>query len=349
MNCSGSCVNLQTDAKNCLTCGHLCASGQICSGGSCVQDCGNNTRCGNTCANLSTDPNNCQACGTHCSAPAANGIAVCSGAAGCGIQCNSGITTCGKACCDAAPANSHAHSSCVSNACGVQCDANYHACNSTATPCYSDGDPQHCGTGCLDCSQANANSACKGGTQTTCANTCNGPTISACPAVNGKPFCGSWDFESATPAAEGWSISAPDTTASVSLKISTARHYNTGKSSLAISFSNSSGEYQQVVVRTSLCAGPKVSYTLNSTLTFEVYFETAQGSTPLVSPGYTGYIEAWNQSVPTSGGNDFYANDGEWTYANVGGAFDFTDWGFVLGTRSSWKGTIYIDNIVFTP
>jgi hypothetical protein len=35
MQCSGACVNLQTDANNCGSCGMACASGQHCTAGVC--------------------------------------------------------------------------------------------------------------------------------------------------------------------------------------------------------------------------------------------------------------------------------------------------------------------------
>jgi hypothetical protein len=34
--CSGACVDLQTDGSNCGSCGHACASGTMCSAGSCM-------------------------------------------------------------------------------------------------------------------------------------------------------------------------------------------------------------------------------------------------------------------------------------------------------------------------
>lgn len=347
-NCSGSCVNLQSDPENCLTCGHACGSGLVCEGGTCIKDCVSNTRCGNSCVDLQTDPNNCQACGTRCSPPSANGSAVCSGAAGCGIECNTGSIACGKTCCSPPAANSHAHASCVTNACQFQCDPNYHACSSATSTCYADTDAEHCGAGCLDCRQANASSSCKGGTQTACANTCLGTTISACTGVNGKPFCGTWEFESGTPEAEGWGIDPETTTvANPTLKISTARAYS-GKSSLAIDYSGT-GTDGQVVIRTSICGGQKVSYSLASTLTFQVRYETAPGSTPLTGYDYEGYVEAWNQNVVTSAGNDFNPVEGTWVYATAGGQFDFTDLGIVFRVFKPWKGTIYVDNIAFAP
>jgi hypothetical protein len=52
---------------------------------------------------------------------------------------------------------------------------------------------------------------------------------------------------------------------------------------------------------------------------------------------------------PELSATSFDPVEGTWVYVNVGGEFDFTDWGFVFRLRKTWKGTIYVDHIVFTP
>ena len=76
----------------------------------------------------------------------------------------------------------------------------FHPCSGTASPCFSDQDVAHCGTGCLDCRQPNATAVC-GGTR---AQTPAWGRPLSCPGTAGKPNCGSWDFESGT--TEGWAL-----------------------------------------------------------------------------------------------------------------------------------------------
>jgi hypothetical protein len=71
-------VNLNTDNSNCGACGNACASGQYCSGGTCVAklatgsactasgQCVTGLCCGGICVDMSTDSNNCGGCGVQC-------------------------------------------------------------------------------------------------------------------------------------------------------------------------------------------------------------------------------------------------------------------------------------------
>jgi len=65
MECSGACVNLQTNASNCGTCGHSCGANGTCSGGSCVCGAGAGL-CGGTCVDQMTDTSACGANCTNC-------------------------------------------------------------------------------------------------------------------------------------------------------------------------------------------------------------------------------------------------------------------------------------------
>jgi hypothetical protein len=61
-------VLLGSDPKNCGTCGHVCASTEVCKTGTCTADCGAGaTDCAGACVNLTADPANCGACGHACS------------------------------------------------------------------------------------------------------------------------------------------------------------------------------------------------------------------------------------------------------------------------------------------
>ena len=81
-DCSGTCVNLQTDHYNCGKCAAKCAAGQLCAAGSCKLSCpSGQTPCGGVCVNTQTDSANCGTCGTTCPA---------------GLSCAGG--TCSRSC-----------------------------------------------------------------------------------------------------------------------------------------------------------------------------------------------------------------------------------------------------------
>ena len=61
--CGASCIDLSADTRNCGSCGHVCASDQICTAGSCVPC---SPVCGGVCTNLGSDHANCGACGHGC-------------------------------------------------------------------------------------------------------------------------------------------------------------------------------------------------------------------------------------------------------------------------------------------
>ena len=66
--CGESCVNTQTDPANCGACETACGMGQVCSLGSCGDDCDMGLEnCDGACADTDRDPANCGGCGTTCS------------------------------------------------------------------------------------------------------------------------------------------------------------------------------------------------------------------------------------------------------------------------------------------
>jgi hypothetical protein len=58
IDCSGQCVNDETDQNHCGGCGLVCAG--ECTNGACT--------CSGTCVSLFADPKNCGGCGKACSA-----------------------------------------------------------------------------------------------------------------------------------------------------------------------------------------------------------------------------------------------------------------------------------------
>jgi hypothetical protein len=345
-NCGGKCVSLQADAKNCLTCGHVCAAGQLCSSGTCELDCGTQTLCSQTCADLSSDPYNCKTCGTTCAAPASNGKAICAGASGCDIQCNVGNLRCADACCDAPPANATAL--CSNNKCDVQCKNTYHACSGSSSPCYSNTDVKHCGATCLDCTEPNATAACNG---TQCANTCTGKTLS-CTASNGKPACGSWDFESAT--VEGWAAGNLNGVSSAwagSLATSTTKAL-VGTRSLAIPFDDkggfqASGKYLVEITIPVCSTGESVTLNGSPFIGLNSYLLPAAGSGAL---GYSdGWFTIYNGTNVVGGAGDWDNTENKWEYHSLNTSVALTVTSIKLTFRiespSGWKGTIFVDQI----
>ncbi|UJR87117.1 hypothetical protein [Sandaracinus amylolyticus] len=114
------CETELTTAEHCGACETVCAEPTpLCAsseaGASCVSGCqgATPTRCDSSCVDTTTDELHCGECGGTCPVPA-NGAA-----------------------------------SCVDSACGVACDAGYHACGSDR--CAADDDTTACGASCETC------------------------------------------------------------------------------------------------------------------------------------------------------------------------------------------------------
>jgi endo-1,4-beta-D-glucanase Y len=163
LSCGTACVNAQTDANNCGTCGTKCADGQSCRDGSC-QCAGGLSACGASCVNLTSDGANCGVCGTACS-----GALVCSQGK-CGDACGAGEEACGNSCvnlktdptnCGFCSNKCVGGQACTDGVCG--CEAGRSTCSGVCVDVMSD--PNNCGGCGTVCSGGQACSAgkCSGG------------------------------------------------------------------------------------------------------------------------------------------------------------------------------------------
>jgi hypothetical protein len=87
--CSGTCIDVRADPKNCGQCGQACASGGTCDAGACGCPAGK-TDCGGACLDLKSSAANCNACGNACKPGAVCTAGVCgcpAGTADCGLTC----------------------------------------------------------------------------------------------------------------------------------------------------------------------------------------------------------------------------------------------------------------------
>jgi len=67
-NCYGTCADLQSDATHCGACNIKCASGKVCSAGSCTISCSaGQNNCGGSCINTQTSSQHCGKCNNPCS------------------------------------------------------------------------------------------------------------------------------------------------------------------------------------------------------------------------------------------------------------------------------------------
>lgn len=106
--CSGSCVNIFTDTKNCGVCGRACGSQEKCLNGRCGPACSKSTEtlCDKTCVDLKTDVENCGSCGNIClSAPPNSMGSVCSRGECVISQCSSDYGDCNLEISDGCEAN----------------------------------------------------------------------------------------------------------------------------------------------------------------------------------------------------------------------------------------------------
>jgi hypothetical protein len=146
-------VDVSSDSVNCGACGNICATGQVCSQGQCVNasincpvgfaDC--NAISADGCeVNTLTDQSNCGSCSTSCPSGSSCANGQCQGNGG-QVVCAGALVDprtdvlncggCGKAC----PTIAHAADACVDGVCVTQCSQGYGDCDGTlANGCEAD-------------------------------------------------------------------------------------------------------------------------------------------------------------------------------------------------------------------
>lgn len=156
--CDGSCVDLQSDTKNCGSCGFLCSAGSTCAQGSCVISCGKDlTACGDLCVDVASSTRNCGSCGKECDTDQ-----VCNGGV-CSSTCASGKDKCSGECVDLKA--DKANCGTCGNACGPSDSCVDGTCQLTCT-----GTAKKCGTTCVDVASDVSNCGA-------CGNACGGGEV----------------------------------------------------------------------------------------------------------------------------------------------------------------------------
>jgi hypothetical protein len=159
--CSTGCYDLTKDPTHCGTCDKTCATGEVCSTGTCGTVCGGGTTlCGGLCVDLTKDAAHCGSCTKAC----ATGETCASGA--CTLVCGGGTTKCGASCVNTTndPGNC--------GGCGVACGGAM-VCIASKCEVVCGGGTTKCGTSCVDTSKDLSNCG-------TCGNVCPGGAAASC-------------------------------------------------------------------------------------------------------------------------------------------------------------------------
>jgi hypothetical protein len=149
--CDGRCTNLMVDPTNCGACGNVCAEGQVCEGGACIDGgqggCDEGlTDCDGTCVDLGSDHANCGGCGQACGAFQACQGGTCTDVGGGAGSCQAGQTLCNGACVDLGSDPNNC------GACGNACPADQNCVAGTCVPLTTGpGAASPCRAGLTEC------------------------------------------------------------------------------------------------------------------------------------------------------------------------------------------------------
>jgi hypothetical protein len=154
-DCSGTCVDTQSDHDHCGSCGHACSSDEVCNEGICSSECGSGyTDCYGSCVDLQTSPFHCGFCGNAC---------------GPGEDCIGG--TCQGGCGNGLCAGVDGENQCT---CPADCGVCAGCC--LYETCYPGGTTDACGSGGGACDVCSEGEICSGGaclcTATPCGSDC---------------------------------------------------------------------------------------------------------------------------------------------------------------------------------
>ena len=214
--CSGTCVNTDTDSRNCGACGTVCPTGAVANGqsgcamGTCslvctagFANCDGNAA--NGCETRTTNSiTNCGACGTVCTAPTGstpscvNGVCTLTctagsgdcdrmGTNGCETDLRTNAANCG-ACGTSCAGRANATGTCTNSACSFACNPGFGNCDSNFTNgCEAElaANPTNCGMCGFRCAAAaNATATCAGSVCGIACNTgfgnCDGNGLNGC-------------------------------------------------------------------------------------------------------------------------------------------------------------------------
>jgi hypothetical protein len=200
VQCPGACVDLNTDPRNCGSCGHECLATQICRNSNCTSNaCGSTMHeCPGVGCVSNTSTATCGSSCTPCPVPS-GGTATCDGVS-CGVSCASGSHVCDGSCvtnystatcgtrCTPCPTPTNGSATCDGTTCGIACATNYHACG---TACVSNYATATCGTRCTACpTTTNGTATCDG---TSCGITCNnGYKLCGLACISNSATCATW-------------------------------------------------------------------------------------------------------------------------------------------------------------
>ncbi len=158
MVCAERCVNPQSDALHCGSCGRGCGAGSWCRGGQCVCSAPHAWCAGTGCVDLSADNAHCGACGVPCGSGArceqGRCLSACPmGTHRCGDRCASdlSVTSCGARC-EPCPAPAEGVALCLGEGptaqCGRTCSMGFHLCGDR---CLPNDNLASCGSRCAPC------------------------------------------------------------------------------------------------------------------------------------------------------------------------------------------------------